>query len=94
VFVNAQRYAFGSCVDEFSDVLLSGTSIVQFVVQRPICMCVNQALASQLTVRLVNGPSQFQGRLEVYHSGRWGTVCDDSFSNVDARIACNSLGYG
>jgi len=80
---------FGSCVDVFTDVLLSRTSIIQFFV-----LCVNQALASRLTVRLVNGPSQYQGRLEVYHNGRWGTVCDDTFSDVDARVACNSLGYG
>jgi len=47
-----------------------------------------------LTVRLVNGPSSSQGRLEVYYGGRWGTVCDDSFGDVDARVACHSLGYG
>ena len=47
-----------------------------------------------LTVRLVDGPSSSQGRLEVYYSGRWGTVCDDYFGDVDARVACRSLdGY-
>jgi len=46
-----------------------------------------------LTVRLVNGPSSSEGRLEVYYSGRWGTVCDDSFSDVDARVACRSIDY-
>jgi len=32
--------------------------------------------------------------LEVLRSGVWGTVCDDSFSNVDAQVACYMLGFG
>jgi len=47
-----------------------------------------------VTVRLVGGTSSNQGRLEVYYSGTWGTVCDDYFSDVDAGVACYSLGFG
>ena len=46
------------------------------------------------TVRLVNGSSSSEGRLEVYYNSTWGTVCDDTFEDVDARVACHSLGYG
>uniref|UniRef100_A0A8C6WYT1 SRCR domain-containing protein n=1 Tax=Neogobius melanostomus TaxID=47308 RepID=A0A8C6WYT1_9GOBI len=46
--------------------------------------------ASQ-TVRLVPGPAR--GRVEVFYNGQWGTVCDDSFDTVDARVICKMLGY-
>ena len=32
-------------------------------------------------------------RLEVLHQDHWGSVCDDKFSDVNARVVCASLGY-
>jgi len=44
--------------------------------------------------RLVGSNSAVQGRLEVKYNGVWGTVCHDSFGNVDVRVACYMLGFG
>ena len=43
-------------------------------------------------LRLVDGTSASRGRLEVYHSSQWGTVCDDYFDRNDAIVACRQLG--
>ena len=43
-------------------------------------------------MRLVGGPNSLEGRLEVYHDGQWGTVCDDEFDNIDAKVACLAFG--
>ena len=45
------------------------------------------------TLRLTNGFAPSVGRVEVWYSDQWNTVCDDSWSNTDARVVCRHLGY-
>ncbi|XP_061178330.1 deleted in malignant brain tumors 1 protein-like [Saccostrea echinata] len=44
-------------------------------------------------VRLVNGRLETEGRIELLHDGKWGTVCDDDFDNLDGDVICKMLGY-
>jgi len=44
-------------------------------------------------LRIVDGASPDEGRLELYWANQWGTVCDDRWDINDADVACRQMGY-
>ena len=44
-------------------------------------------------IRLIGGSYNWEGRVEIYWIGTWGTINDTSWSNSDAEVVCRQLGH-
>ncbi|XP_052259365.1 sushi, von Willebrand factor type A, EGF and pentraxin domain-containing protein 1-like [Dreissena polymorpha] len=44
-------------------------------------------------IRLVDGNSTFDGRVEIKVFNTWGTICDDAFGMEDANVICKMIGF-
>ena len=47
-----------------------------------------------MTVRLVDGPTDNEGKVEVYYSDQWNRVCGDRWNITEAEVVCRELSFG
>ena len=50
-------------------------------------------LCSDGEVQITGGSSPTIGRVEVCINSTWGTICDESWDDSDARVVCRQLGH-
>ncbi|KAF1444474.1 Deleted in malignant brain tumors 1 protein, partial [Pygoscelis papua] len=55
-------------------------------------ICSEMSVATKL--RLANGSTHCEGRVEVTHDGTWAALCDEGWGLAEARVVCRQLGCG
>ena len=44
-------------------------------------------------LRLTNGLTQFEGRVEIYWDSDWKGICSDGWDELDAMVVCRQMKY-
>lgn len=37
--------------------------------------------------------SEYKGRVDVYINNQWGSICGDSWGDIEAAVVCRQLGW-
>ena len=68
---------------------MNGIIFNSFIVASPVTV----SNCTTGDIRLADGLTEYEGRVEVCINGVWGSVCDYSWDTNDANVVCKQLGY-
>lgn len=71
---------------------VKGVFVIEFMVTQPTAIVIFPFPECE-KIKLV-GTSRCSGRVEIYHSDSWGTVCDDQWTLANADVVCRELNCG
>lgn len=55
---------------------------------------VSKTLLTEWSLRLVEKEmSEYKGRVDIYINNHWGSVCGDSWGDIEAAVVCRQLGW-
>ena len=43
-------------------------------------------------MRLADGASYLEGRVEICSNGEWGTICNEAWNSTETDVICRQLG--
>lgn len=56
-------------------------------------LAISPCRLQKIKVRLQGGTQPYAGRVQVFHRGIWGGVCQNGWSKENAQVVCRQLRY-
>lgn len=86
-----QEYGSFTCSrDNVVGIICRDSELIQVCYYTIITLHVD---CSQSDIRLVDGPTELEGTLQVCYYNTWGLVSDDGWSDDEAMVVCRQLNY-
>ena len=81
-------------VERTASVFVEGRLIAKGSTESPVRFHRSENLTQAMPLRLVNGRSQQEGRLEAFVGSEWRPICNTGWTVNNAHVACRQLGFG